>query len=164
MFIYLKLLLTALFWGGTFIAARAVAKNVGPFSAAFLRFIIASVFLLLLTLKVEGRLPKIKRRQFISVILLGMTGVFAYNVFFFKGLKIINAGRAALIVATIPIFITIFSWCFFREKLNLIKVAGIITSVIGVVIVISGGNPAGILDGWTCRPSGGPGERPPSHP
>lgn len=147
MLVYLKLLLTAAFWGGTFIAGRAVAKNLDPFSAALLRFTLASVFLLLLTLKVEGRFPRMKREQVIPIVLLGIAGICAYHIFFFAGLKIIDAGRAALIVATTPIFITIFSWFFFREKLNLAKVIGIITSVIGVTIVISRGNLVEILDG-----------------
>ncbi len=147
MFIYLKLLLTAIFWGGTFIAGRVVAKNVEPFSAAFLRFAIASVLLLLLTFKVEGQLPAIKAYQIIPIILLGMTGVFAYNVLFFKALKIIDAGRAGLIVAMIPILIAILSSYFFKEKLTMIKVTGIIISVTGAVIVISRGNPLDILDG-----------------
>jgi drug/metabolite transporter (DMT)-like permease len=144
---YLKLLLTAIFWGGTFIAGRVVAKNIDPFSAAFLRFAIASVFLLLLTWKIEGKLPALKRGQILPIVLLGMTGIFAYNVFFFSGLKVIEAGRAALIVATIPIFIAVFSSCFFREKLTLIKVAGILISVSGAVIVVSRGNPVEILGG-----------------
>jgi hypothetical protein len=36
MVIYGKLVLTAIFWGGTFAAARVVAQDVGPFSASFL--------------------------------------------------------------------------------------------------------------------------------
>ena len=36
MVIYGKLVLTAIFWGGTFVAARVVAQNVGPYSASFL--------------------------------------------------------------------------------------------------------------------------------
>ncbi len=147
MFIYVKLLLTAFFWGGTFIAGRIVARNVDPFSAAFLRFAVASVLLLLLTFKVEGRLPAVKTSQIAPVIALGMTGMFAYNVFFFKGLKIINASRAALIVAMIPILIALLSSYFFKEKLTLIKIAGIVISVAGAVIVISRGNPIEILDG-----------------
>ena len=147
LFTYIKLFLTAVFWGGTFIAGRIVAKDVEPFSAAFLRFAIASVFLLFITRQVEGKLPKIKRRQIIPVILLGMTGVFAYNVFFFKGLKIIEAGRASLIIANNPIFITLLASYFFNEKLRPIKVAGIIISVIGAIIVISRGNLIEILNG-----------------
>ena len=138
--IYVKLVLTAIFWGGTFIAGRVVAKDVGPFSAAFFRFLIASIFLILFTYKIEGRVPSLQKKQIIPVFLLGMTGVFLYNVFFFKGLKIIHAGRAAVIIAGNPIFITLLSAYFFKEKLSLIKVIGIILSVTGAVIVISKGS------------------------
>ena len=138
--VYVKLILTAVFWGGTFIAGRVVARDVGPFSAAFFRFFIASIFLVFFTCKIEGRLPVLRKRQFILVFLLGMTGVFLYNVFFFKGLKIIHAGRAAVIIAGNPIFITLLSAYFFKEKLNLIKIAGILLSVSGAVIVISKGS------------------------
>jgi drug/metabolite transporter (DMT)-like permease len=111
LFVYIKLFLAAVFWGGTFIAGRVVAKDVGPFAASFLRFAIASVFLLFITWRVDGKLPAIKKAQIIPIILLGMTGVFAYNVLFFKGLKIIEAGRASLIIANNPIFITLFASC-----------------------------------------------------
>jgi len=147
LFVYIKLFLTAVFWGGTFIAGRVVAKDVGPFAASFLRFAIASVFLLFITWRVDRKLPALKRAQIIPVILLGMTGVFAYNVLFFKGLKIIEAGRASLIIANNPIFITLFASYFFKEKLNPIKVTGIIISVIGAIIVISRGNPIELLNG-----------------
>jgi len=147
MLVYIKLILTAILWGGTFIAGRVVAKDVGPFSAAFFRFFIASIFLVLFTYKIEGRLPALQKKQIIPVFLLGMTGVFLYNVFFFKGLKIIHAGRAAVIIAGNPIFITLCSAYFFKEKLSPIKVIGIILSVTGAVIVISKGSFTEIVSG-----------------
>jgi len=103
MIIYLKLLLTAFFWGGTFIAGRVVVVNAGPFSAAFLRFGIASVFLGLFVWRNNGKLSRLTLKQWVAVACLGMTGVFAYNVFFFKGLGLIEAGRAAVIIATTPV-------------------------------------------------------------
>jgi drug/metabolite transporter (DMT)-like permease len=145
--IYTKLFVTAILWGGTFIAGRIVARDVGPFSAAFLRFAIASVFLLFITFKRERRLPPVKKGQVIPLILLGMTGVFSYNVFFFKGLKIIHAGRASVIIASNPVFIALFASCLFREKLSLLKFAGIVISVTGAIIVISRGNPIEIMKG-----------------
>ncbi|MCU0537731.1 MAG: EamA family transporter [Hydrococcus sp. Prado102] len=48
------------------------------------------------------------------IILLGLSGVFAYNVCFFLGLKTISAGRAALIVALNPIAIAIASAFIFQ--------------------------------------------------
>jgi drug/metabolite transporter (DMT)-like permease len=138
--IYLKLLLTALFWGGTFVAGRLVTQNVGPYSIAFLRFTIASILLLLLMWRIEGKLPKLKKSQIMPVILLGITGIFIYNIMFFKGLKIIEAGRASLIIATCPIFITICSAIFLKEKISPVKVLGIVISVCGAIVVISKGN------------------------
>ncbi|MHC4435863.1 MAG: DMT family transporter [Planctomycetota bacterium] len=145
--IYLKLLLTAIFWGGTFVAGKIAAQNVGPFSIGFLRYIIASTLLLLITWRIEGKLPALKKSQILSVILLGMIGIFTYNVMFIKGLKIIEASRAALIIATCPIFITICSAIFLKEKINLVKGLGIAISVFGAIIVISKGDVSEIFKG-----------------
>jgi drug/metabolite transporter (DMT)-like permease len=147
LFVYLKLLLTATFWGGTFIAGRIVAQHVSTFSAAFLRFIIASVFLVFVTWKSEGKFPIPKKHQILPIVLLGMTGIFSYNFFLFKGLKIIEAGRASVIIAINPIIIALFSAYFFKEKLTPRKFLGILISVTGAVIVITRGHILHILQG-----------------
>ena len=148
---YLKLVLTMLFWGGTFVAGKLAAENVGPFSIAFLRFAIASAFLLPLTWKSEGRFPALRRPQLVRIILLGLIGIFVYNVMFYKGLKIIEASRASLIIATCPIFITIFSAAFLREKITPLKALGIAVSVCGAAVVISKGEISRIMEGGLGR-------------
>ncbi len=144
---YFKLLLTALFWGGTFIAGRVVSQHIPPFSAAFLRFAIASIILLMVLRQLDGRLPPVKRNQILPLLLLGLTGIFTYNFFFFKGLQFIAAGRAALIVANNPIFVTLLSTVFFRERLNWLKAGGILLSVVGAGVVITRGNIAELTNG-----------------
>lgn len=116
-----------------------LANSVHPVCASFLRFAIASFFLLILTLKTEGRIPALRRKQILPVILLGLTGVFAYNILFLTGLKYIDAGRASLIIANNPIIISLLSALLFKEQLNSIKAAGICLSVLGAMIVISNG-------------------------
>ncbi len=144
---YLKLVGMAVFWGGTFIAGKLAAQHVGPFSAAFLRFAIASVFLLLAAWRIEGRLPAVRPRQILPIFLLGLTGVLAYNVFFFKGLKLIEAGRAAIIIANNPIGIALFSALIFRERLTPPRLVGILVSISGAVLVITRGS-------WSALGSG----------
>lgn len=151
--VYLKLFLTAVFWGGTFIAGRVVAQEVGPYSTAFYRFVIACLFLLALTWRENHGLPRMKKGQVIPILLLGATGVFAYNVFFLKGLKLITAGRAALIIANNPVVIALCAGWLFKEKLGLIRLTGVIISVLGAMIVISRGNIGEIFNGAL-----GPGE------
>ena len=143
--VHIKLLLTAVFWGGTFIAGRALSDHVAPFSAAFLRFAIASVPLLFMTYRLEGRFPPLRKDNLFYLLLLGFTGAFSYNLFFFKGLRLIHAGRASLIIANNPIFITLASFLLFKEKLNAVKIVGILVSVTGAMVAISRGNLRGLL-------------------
>ena len=138
--IYLKLILAAAFWGGTFIAGKLISHTIDPFSAAFIRFFIASFFLVILTIKIEGHLPKLAPDKIFIVFLLGLTGIFSYNLFFFSGLNYIQANQASLIIAGNPIFISLCSVFFFNEKLNCLKVVGLCLSVTGALIVISNGN------------------------
>ena len=144
---YIKLLLTAIFWGGTFVAGRSLVQHVGPFSAAFFRFAVATVLLVFITWKVEGKLAFLRKGQLLPVFLLGLTGVFFYNVFFFKGLKLIEAGRAAIIIANNPIMIALLSAAVFKEKLNGTKITGIVISVVGAILAISKGDLRIILHG-----------------
>ncbi|HUV14599.1 MAG TPA: DMT family transporter [Acidobacteriota bacterium] len=151
MAVYIKLILTALFWGGTFIAGRALAQNVGPYSAAFLRFLLASGLLFLIVRRFHGGLPRLEKDQAFAVFILGMTGVFAYNAFFFSGLRLVDAGRASLIIANNPIVITVFSAIIFRERLTPLKLLGILLSVTGALVVISKGSLAVVTQGGIGR-------------
>ena len=138
--IYTLLILTAFFWGGTFIAGKILAGQVPPVSSSFLRFFIASIALALILL--AGRsLPRLPtRQQWPKLLLLGFTGVFSYNILFFTGLAKISAGRAALIIATTPLIITMMSALIHKEKLSLIKIFGILMSLTGALFVVSNGH------------------------
>ena len=147
MAIYIKLVLMAVIWGGTFIAGRVVAQDVPPFSGAFLRFVAASAVLLVVVLKRHGKLPPLRSGLIIPVTLLGLIGVFAYNALFLAGLKIVLAGRASLIVALNPVFVALFSVVLFKEPLGRIKALGMIMCVAGALVVVSRGRLGGIWQG-----------------
>jgi drug/metabolite transporter (DMT)-like permease len=147
MLIYLKLFCTAMCWSGTFVAGRLLAGEVAPLSAAFLRFLIASLLLLILTYRRHGHLPRPGGRQLAGLVVLGLTGVVSYNLFFFKGLTLVSAGRASVIIANNPIMITLFAAFIFREPLNARKVIGVLVSVSGAIVAISKGDPASLFQG-----------------
>ncbi|MCP3663382.1 MAG: DMT family transporter, partial [Gammaproteobacteria bacterium] len=139
--------MAAIFWGGTFVAGKLLSHEIDPYSAAFLRFLLASLLLMPMVYLKERRFPPITWRQFIAVVLLGLTGIFAYNVFFFSGLKTVEAGRAALIIAANPVLIALLSWLFFGESITLRKGAGILISVAGAMVVIAKGDMVRLLAG-----------------
>jgi drug/metabolite transporter (DMT)-like permease len=139
--IYFKLILVALFWGGTFIATRIAAQTFEPFMGASIRYVIASLFLIPLAWNLQPGFHRINRTQLWQLSLLGFSGIFAYNFFFFKGLKLVPASHGALLVALNPIMVMLLSAWKYGEKVRMVKVAGMLLSLAGVVLVISRGNP-----------------------
>jgi len=143
--IYCKLVGSAVLWGGTWVAGRILGRYMGPFSAAFLRFALASAFLVFLTRRIEGHVPRLTRQNFPWLLLLAATGIFAYNALFFAGLRTVPAGRAALIVAAIPAVVALCSGIFFKESFGPAKMGGIVLSFGGVGLIVSGGDPGALL-------------------
>ncbi|WP_462324717.1 DMT family transporter [Desulfoplanes sp.] len=143
--IYFLLLGSVSIWGATWISGRILAQDMGPFSAAFLRFLAASIFLFLWSCRMNRRLPSFRREDFPGLLLLGISGVFSYNFFFFSGLQTVAAGRAALIIACIPVIICLASALIFKEPLTRKKIIGTLLSLTGVSIVLAKGNPLTLL-------------------
>lgn len=128
-----------MFWGGTFVFTRIAAQSMGPFTGAGLRYALALFFLIPLAYKQNRQVFKINLTHFPALFLSGFAGVFAYNFFFFKGLKTIPASRGALLAALSPTFVLILSSFLYKEKLSLRKIIGILISLFGVIVVISRG-------------------------
>jgi len=146
---YGLLLLTMAVWGGTFVAARLVARESGPFSAAFWRFALAALALAPLTLKREGGLwPRgLDPAGWLLLALLGATGMFGYNYFFIKGLGLTEAGVASVIVAFNPGLTYLGLGLFFREKITARGLFGFGLALAGAGLVITRGRPADLLAG-----------------
>ncbi|KMT52884.1 DMT family transporter [Pseudomonas fildesensis] len=148
---YLKLAAVTMIWGGTFVAGRYVADHINPLLAASLRFILASLALLLFMAFSRTRLACPSPRQLAQLALLGFFGIFFYNLCFFYGLQYINASRASLIVALNPAVIGLASWLLFKERLGRTRLIGIALCLAGAAAVIVSRNPQllqGAVNAW----------------
>ncbi|WP_439865284.1 DMT family transporter [Pseudomonas antarctica] len=143
---YVKLASVTMIWGATFVAGRYLAADVEPLLAATLRFVLASVALLVFMAIARIRLVRPSVAQLVQLAMLGFFGIFFYNLCFFYGLQYINASRASLIVALNPAVIGVASWVLFKERLGPAKLLGIALCLGGAGAVIVSRNPA-LLDG-----------------
>ena len=134
---YAKLMGAVLAWGGTFIAAKFAVQHSSVEMAALLRFILASLALLGILYLKRGKFPRLNRLQFLFVLLLGLTGVMLYNLFFFFGLQTVEAGRGALIITSNPIWVAFGSALFFRQPLRLVHIIGLLVCLAGVSTVLT---------------------------
>lgn len=147
----LKLVLVSLLWGGQFVAARIAAAEAPPFTASFLRYAFATLTLLILHLLRERRFCRLSWRQWGWLTLLGLSGVFLYNLFFFSALSIAPAGRSSVVVAMTPAVVSVSSIFLFRERFDLLRILGLIVALFGVSWAISGGDLPGLLRGEIGR-------------
>jgi drug/metabolite transporter (DMT)-like permease len=136
----LKLVMVAALWGGTFIAGRVLAQSLPLMTAAFGRFLVASILLVIVAVKMEGRLPLLNRGQVLLTAILGLTGIFLYNICFFGALARVPAGRTSLFVSLTPIVTAVLAGLIFSERLGMRRWVGIVVALIGAIIVIARGD------------------------
>lgn len=135
------------FWGSAFVSGRVLTQKFHPMNVGFLRFFIASSVLIPFLIFKKPDFYKINTIQFFKVLCLGATGVFSYNYFFFNGLKLVEAGRSSVIIATNPAITAIVAVIFMGEALNGRKFLGFSLALLGIVIVVTKGNIATLFDG-----------------
>jgi len=131
----LLLAFVSLVWAGSFVAVRLAVKEISPVDLGFLRFLVATPFMVLILLlsKKETRLPA---KELLSLSVLGLTGVTLLYIFQFIGIEYTTASTSAVLINTNVIFIVLLSATFLKEKFPLRKSAGIALSFVGVLVVI----------------------------
>lgn len=124
--------IVVLFWGISFVATRIVVLSIPPITAAFIRFLIASVALILVTRK----MPKLLNwHSFFA----GFWGVTMYFFFENSGLVYTYPTNASLIVSSAPILYILFSHLLQKRKTTVIEYFSSLIAFFGVTIVILNG-------------------------
>ena len=137
---YARLITVPAIWGGTFVAGKIVVATLTPLMGSFARYLIACVALLAAAFVLEGGLPKLTGRQWLATFVLGLFGVFAYNLFFMGALTRLPASRAALIIALNPAVTIAISAVVLKERLSARRWAGVMLALLGVAVVVSRGD------------------------
>jgi len=138
----LSMLFVAVIWGVNFAVVKQTLNEIAPLAFASIRFVLASFFILLY-LRTQKESLHLRREDVWKVVLMGLLGITISQAFMVRGIAQSTAGNASLLVATNPLFVTLFSVALGVEGISLGGVLGIILSFAGVAIIMSG---AGSLD------------------
>jgi len=142
---YLLLSLTSLFWAGNTVIGRFMAGHVPPFTLAFIRW--SGAFLILLpfaALDLARDWPLI-RKNFGLMTLYALTGFSAYNTGAYYGLQYTTAVNGLLLQSVGPLFVALWTFALFGERLTVRQATGISISLTGVVVIICRGSLAVLL-------------------
>jgi len=122
------------------IVARGGVEYVPPLSLAFWRWL--TVFLILLPFFLGEILEKKKdiNKEFWKLFFLGLMGCGVCGAFPFIAGMSTTMANMGIIYTSSPIFIIILSVMFFKDKINLPRIIGLLSCLIGVLTIISKGD------------------------
>jgi drug/metabolite transporter (DMT)-like permease len=137
---YLLLVAATFFWGGNFVVGHQVVAHIPPFTLAFLRWVTALLFVL----PIYGPGIWTHRGTFLTrwktVLFLAATGVAAFNTLVYAAVQYTTPINASLMNAATPIIIVLLSTMLLRERLNAIRIVGILISLCGVLWIVTRGS------------------------
>ncbi len=139
------LAVTTLLFGATWPLIRVGVALMPPVWFAFIRINGASV-LLFVFLAVIGRLRMPSRQDMPAILSVGICMMGAFVVLSHIGMQWVQAGRAALLVYTVSLWVTPMAVVVLRERLSAARLAGLVIGLGGLAILF---NPLGF--DWTDR-------------
>ncbi|MBC8004507.1 MAG: DMT family transporter [Verrucomicrobia bacterium] len=128
-------ILSMIFWSFSFVWIKIVYEAYGPLTTILFRLIISSALLFAFTLLTK-KLQKIQKGDLKLFLLLAFFEPFLYFMGESYGLMYVSSTVASVIVATIPLFAPLTAWYFYKEKLSLSNLIGLVITFFGVSLVV----------------------------
>ena len=134
--IYIASTFAITLWGMSYIwTDQLIAQNIPIFYFVFVRILMAGVVLFLFN-TAYARIKRIQRQDLPKFLLLAFFEPFIYFICETYGLKLTGSPTlSAMVIATIPIFSIGAGIIFFREKITLVNIGGILLTLVGIVMV-----------------------------
>ena len=129
--------LAAALFGASVVATRVAVQKIPPLNLAVLRFGQGGLILFLCLFVGAKSLLKVKRHDISFLIFLGAILFAVFPVTFNIGLRLTEASRGALMLATMPIWSAWLARAARKERLIFRQVAGILITIVGVGIVLA---------------------------
>jgi drug/metabolite transporter (DMT)-like permease len=149
----LEALFAVTVWGASFIATKVALQDVSPVTVVWLRFGMGVVILgIAVNVRRQFALPK--KNEWLYFALLGFLGIAFHQWLQSTALQTSRASTTAWIVATTPVFMALLGWLALKEKLSWLQTGGIALATMGVLLVVSDGDPSAI----SLKQFGAPGD------
>ena len=135
---YWKPLTAVIVWGFSFVATKYALDEITPLTIIFLRQLLGIAFLGFIIIK-QKKSFKITRQNFFWIILLGL--VTSLHLFIqVTGLQWTTASNTGWIIGVTPVFMIILSAIFFKERITLMQLGGILVAFAGLILLVSKGD------------------------
>jgi drug/metabolite transporter (DMT)-like permease len=142
----LLLSLTALFWSGNHVVGRAVAGEVPPLAISTTRWLLPVVILYPFARRHLVRDWPLIRRHWRVLLWVGITGGAIFSGLQYIGLQLTTALNVSVINSLTPAIIVAAGALIFGDRLSRTQIAGVLTSSVGVLVIVTRGDPGTLRD------------------
>ena len=147
---WVALLFVYLVWGSTYLAIRVGVQTLPPFMLAGVRYLVAGVLLYPVAVRMGGtdlrRTDRPGRRQWLAAAILGLLLLTIGNGGLTYGEQSVESGLAALLVATVPLWMLGADRILNGRAITVRAAAALVLGLIGVA-VLARPSPAGTIVG-----------------
>ena len=140
LFPYALLAVAVLIWAGNWVIARALRFDAPPVALAFWRWLIALLILSPLAFAHVRRQWRVIADAWRILGLLALLATVFQHIPVYIGLRDTTATNAALLNSVTPIMIFLLSHVLVGERLSMVQVLGVLTSLSGVVTIVARGD------------------------
>lgn len=126
-----------LIWGSTYLAIRFAIESIPPFLMAGVRFLVAGGVLFVFA-RVRGAAAP-QRLHWRTAIVVGGLLLLGGNGGVVWAEQYVPSGIAALLVATVPLWITSFEWLATKRRAPNVAIGGVLVGFAGVALLIGPG-------------------------
>jgi drug/metabolite transporter (DMT)-like permease len=137
-------MLAIVFWGLSFVATKAVVREISPATLIFSRAGLGTLLLLGL-LAVRRRPAWPPRDALVPLAAMGFVGVAFHQLLQAYALALTSAVNAGWLIGLIPLWSAILSALLLKERMGPLKIAGLLVGFAGAALVVSRGEPAARL-------------------
>ncbi len=134
----LLILLVILLWAVNLSVIKIGLRALSPHAFNATRLVLASLAYLAVLIARPGRFSLAKKGDGWKAMGLGLLGITFYQVFFIRGVSLMNASTASIIMGTSPIFIAVLATAVGEERITPAAWAGIGLSFAGFLLVVAG--------------------------
>jgi drug/metabolite transporter (DMT)-like permease len=124
---------TVILWASAFVGIRAAGRVLSPGSLALARLVVGTVALGVLVAVRRQPLPR--RTDIPGLVTCGLLWFGAYNLILNQAERTVDAGTAAMLVNTGPVFVAILSGLFLREGFPRRVMLGCLVGFAGAVVI-----------------------------
>ncbi|MGQ3891352.1 DMT family transporter [Legionella sp. CNM-4043-24] len=140
----ITLAFTILVWASAFVAIRIGLPEFSPGELALYRFLVASVCMLFLYVRLPAR-PHVPWSVRIQLLLIGVAGIGIYNICLNVGEMTVSAGVASFVIGMMPVITILLSVIFLKERPGILVWLGVTISVIGLFMLMSAESTEGLF-------------------